>query len=245
MEGSKVGLNDKIKTAMDESRMMMLGTQILLGFQFRGVFEKGFESLPSSTQYLKLGSLGILLIAVALIMWPGAYHRIVWEGNDSIDVHNFTTKVMDLGLLPFMLSLAIEFYAMTGKILGLRGGIIVGLVSGLAALFFWYGLGFISRRKKWDREIQAGQKEKPRLEMQPTKLHDKIEQALVEARMVLPGAQALLGFQFATMLVDAFDQLPQSSKNVHMISLGFIGLTLILLVTPAAYHRIVERGDDT
>ena len=32
-------LNEKIKAALDESRMLILGTQILLGFQFRGVFE--------------------------------------------------------------------------------------------------------------------------------------------------------------------------------------------------------------
>src|SRR5258706_8071558 len=122
-------LSNKIKTALDESRMLILGAQILLGFQFRGVFEKGFADLSSQSQYLKLVSLGILLIGIALFMWPGAYHRIVRQGNDAVDVHEFTTKVMDLGLLPFVLSLSIEFYAMTGKVLGRNGGIIAGGVS--------------------------------------------------------------------------------------------------------------------
>jgi hypothetical protein len=81
--------------------------------------------------------------------------------------------------------------------------------------------------------------------MQETKLHDKIEQVLIEARVVLPGVQALMGFQLATVLVEGFDKLPQSSKNVHLICLALMGLTVILLMTPAAYHRIVERGEDT
>jgi DMSO reductase anchor subunit len=64
-------------------------------------------------------------------------------------------------------------------------------------------------------------------------------------RVVLPGAQALLGFQFATMLVEGFDKLPASSKYVHLLSLTLIAFSVVLLMTPAAYHRIVERGHET
>ena len=41
-----------------EGRMLILGAQVPLGFQFRSVFEKGFEKLPESAQYLKLTSPG-------------------------------------------------------------------------------------------------------------------------------------------------------------------------------------------
>jgi hypothetical protein len=81
--------------------------------------------------------------------------------------------------------------------------------------------------------------------MEKTPLKDRVEQVLTEARVVLPGVQALLGFQLATILMDGFDKLPQSSKYIHLISLIVMGLCVILLMTPAAYHRIVERGEDT
>ena len=81
--------------------------------------------------------------------------------------------------------------------------------------------------------------------MPKTELHDKIDQVLTEARVVLPGAQALLGFELITMLMEEFDKLPPSSKYVHLISLALMGLTVILLMAPAAYHRIVEQGEDT
>ena len=81
--------------------------------------------------------------------------------------------------------------------------------------------------------------------MEQTPLKDKVEQVLTEARMVLPGVQALLGFQLATMMMEGFDKLPQSSKYIHLISLILMGLCVILLMTPAAYHRIVERGEDS
>jgi len=43
-------LKDKIKLTLDESRMLVLGAQILLGFQFRSVFEAAFDRLPRSSQ---------------------------------------------------------------------------------------------------------------------------------------------------------------------------------------------------
>ena len=75
-------LKDKIKNALDESRMLILGAQILLGFQYRAVLVKQFEFLPLYSQYLQLVALVILLGAIALIMAPGAYHRIVYKGDD-------------------------------------------------------------------------------------------------------------------------------------------------------------------
>ena len=68
---------------------------------------------------------------------------------------------------------------------------------------------------------------------------------LTEARVILPGAQALLGFQFIAMLAESFAKLPQSSKLLHIGSLSAVALATILLMTPTAYHRIVENGEAT
>ena len=78
-----------------------------------------------------------------------------------------------------------------------------------------------------------------------TKLLDKIDQLLTESRVIIPGAQALLGFQFVAILMDGFDKLPASSQYVHIASLALMGIAMVLLMTPAAYHRIVENGEDT
>jgi len=57
--------------------------------------------------------------------------------------------------------------------------------------------------------------------------------------MVIPGAQALLGFQFATFFQKPFDSLARSSQQVHLISLVLMAVSIILLMTIAAYHRPV------
>jgi len=55
----------------------------------------------------------------------------------------------------------------------------------------------------------------------------------------------LLGFQLATILLEEFDRLPDTSKYTHLVSLGLIAFSTVLLMTPAAYHRIVEQGEET
>lgn len=80
---------------------------------------------------------------------------------------------------------------------------------------------------------------------EPTPLATRITHVLTEARVVLPGAQALLGFQLAAVLTDAFGRLPKSSQYMHLASLGMLAASIVLLMAPAAFHRIVERGEDS
>src|ERR1043166_8792637 len=151
---------------------------------------------------------------------------------------------MDIALVPFLLALAIELYVATGRFLGVSGGLMEGGFIGAAALALWYGLGIVAKPKRKPRAVEKEEEDgMPRA--QRTSLKDKIDQALTEARVVLPGAQTLLGFQLITMFMDSYDKLPLSSKYVHLVSLCLIALTMILLMTPAAYHRIAFDGEDT
>jgi hypothetical protein len=63
--------------------------------------------------------------------------------------------------------------------------------------------------------------------------------------MVLPGVQALLGFQFAIVLMDSFEQLPGLWQGIHLAALALMSIAVCLLLAPAAYHRIVLQGEDS
>lgn len=240
-------LKDKIKITLDEGRILIIGAQVLLGIQFRSIFETGFEKLPEHAKYMKLGGLGLLLLAIALLIWPGAYHQIVEDGEDTHELNRFASAVMGVALLPFALGLGVDFFVGAESLFGRTQGLIAGVLATLVALFFWYGLEVMKRagREPEVKEKKEMSKKKGEEQEGGTKLKDKIQQVLTEIRVVLPGAQALLGFQFIALLMEGFEKLPQSSKYVHFISLSLIALTVILLMTPAAYHRLVERGEDT
>lgn len=241
-------LKDKIQNALDEGRMLVLGAQVLLGFQFRSVFETGFNKLPHTSQYLKLCGLTLLLIVIGLLLTPGAHHRIAEDGEDTERQHRFTTVVMDCALLPFALAIGIDLYVAFSQTLGQTGGVLAGILGTSFALFFWYGLEFLQKARhhhESEEEDEMGAEGKSESESGGSKIKDKIKHVLTEARVVLPGAQALLGFQFITMFTESFEKLSDSSKYVHLASLALVGVSIVLLMTPAAYHRIVEEGEET
>jgi hypothetical protein len=63
-----------------------------------------------------------------------------------------------------------------------------------------------------------------------------------EARMVLPGVQAIMGFQLIAVFNQRFDSLSAGEQIVHLVAFFLIALTMGLLMAPAAYHRQAERG---
>ncbi len=71
---------------------------------------------------------------------------------------------------------------------------------------------------------------------------DALSQALDEARMVLPGVQALFGFQLIAVFSDGFARsLSGVEQDLHLVAIVFVTIAIALLMTPAAYHRQVDR----
>jgi uncharacterized protein DUF6328 len=234
-------LSDKAEHALNESRMLILGAQVLIGFDFNAVFQPAFERLPGPVQDLKVLGLALMLVAAGLLIAPGAFHQIAERGNDTPRLIHFTGHIASLALLPFALSIGLEVFIATQVVTGINVALAIGMAGTAFALFFWYALGWLWRA----RDRQLGQAREGEEMPEPTSLENRIKQVLTEARVVLPGAQALLGFQLAAMLTDAFGKLPQSSQYVHLASLVLLAVTMVLLMAPAAFHRIVEQGQDT
>ena len=239
--GSVAKLADKAENALNETRMLVLGAQVLVGFNFQSTFQPGFEKLPADAQHVKLLGLVLMLLAIGLLLAPCAFHQIVERGNDSHRLIAFTGRIAALALLPFAFGIGIELYVASVVALGPMFAVPLGLVGLMFALLFWYGLDWAWRAR--DQKLGIAQEEQ-RMD-EGTSLENKIKQVLTEARVVLPGAQALLGFQLAAMLTDAFPKLPRTSQYIHLACLGLLAVTIVFLMAPAAVHRIVERGQDT
>jgi hypothetical protein len=231
-----MSLSKQVKTALDETRLLMLGAQVLFGFQLNGVFQEEFASLSLASRYVDCAGQVLMAVAIGLLVAPSMQHRIVENGEDTIRIHCITGIFAGMALLPFAVSLGLGFYIVFDHVFGMTAALVGGSAFCLLAGAFWYGLGFILRTKSRKRTMQ---------EEKPTPLTTKIEQMLTEARIIVPGAQALLGFQLTVTLTKAFGQLPDSLKLVHVASLCCVAVAIILLMTPAALHRISFAGEDT
>ena len=59
--------------------------------------------------------------------------------------------------------------------------------------------------------------------------------------MVIPGIQALFGFQLIAIFNEGFEQkLAEPVQVVHLVALVLAALSMALVMTPAAIHRIAE-----
>jgi len=228
-------LGQKVKNALDETRILVLGTQVLLGFQYRGFMEPGFDKLPRHSQNIQMAGLVLLLAALGVLLSPAPRHRLVERGWDSTRFFQFTMNALYVALLPFAAALGLALFVGAERVFGTTVAIVAGCACSACAAFFWYALPHKLRRPKQPEEDR----------MSKPKLEQRIQHVLTEARIVLPGAQAMLGFQLAMMLMDAFEKLSSKARTLHFVSLSFVALTTMLLMAPAAFHRIAERGHDT
>jgi hypothetical protein len=77
----------------------------------------------------------------------------------------------------------------------------------------------------------------------PDEHTEKISQeAIEEARMVLPGIQALFGFQLIAVFNERFAKLQDQHQLLHLAAIVLVAVSIALIMTPAAYHRQAEPG---
>src|ERR1700730_872268 len=102
-------LKEKVRIGLDENRMLVLVVQVLVGFDFRAVFEPGFEKLPTALQYFTLRSLGAQILSLAILLTIPSYHRIVEHGEDTPNLCLIIRRFMTWSLVPFAFSMGAEF----------------------------------------------------------------------------------------------------------------------------------------
>src|SRR4051812_43375808 len=64
-----------------------------------------------------------------------------------------------------------------------------------------------------------------------------------EVRMILPGIQALFGFQLVAVFNQKFSELPAIEQKIHLVALFCSALAMGCALIPPAYHRIAEPNE--
>jgi hypothetical protein len=225
----------RLKTALDETRLLILGVQILLGIEFQCVFRDGFDELSEGSKHLSMWALGLILLSIAILISPSMQHRIVEEGQATLRLIRTTNRSAAAALIPLAIGITLSAFIVTQRALGTAAGIATAVFLGCASGFFWFGLELVVGLHSGAEKMQTSN----------TPLKTKIEQLLTEARLIIPGGQALFGFQFMAMLTVGFDRLPEHAKIVHALALCLIGMNVIVMMTPAALHRLSFGGEDS
>lgn len=74
--------------------------------------------------------------------------------------------------------------------------------------------------------------------IQELELPEATEEMLGESRMVLPGLQALFGFQLIAVFSTRFSiDLTRGEQQLHLLAIGLVAVAVALVMGTAAYHR--------
>jgi hypothetical protein len=69
-------------------------------------------------------------------------------------------------------------------------------------------------------------------------LKDQLKEVLEESRVIMPGIQALFGFQLIAVFSDGFGKrLTEPEQHLHLWALGLTVVSIALCMAPAAIHR--------
>ncbi|MBV8742956.1 MAG: hypothetical protein JOZ12_14300 [Sinobacteraceae bacterium] len=228
-------LSEQLKISLDELRMQMLGAQVLFGFQLQSLFQPGFEHASYPERLADAFTLATILLSFAALLVAPAQHRLVERGEASSRLIRLTKRCAEFALGTMAVALGCIAYAIALHV-GSSHAWLTGLMAFSLALLGWFGLGALLRPAHPPRPPPAN--------FEKVDLHQRIEQMLTEARVVLPGVQALLGFQLIVVMTQAFERLPHPLQQLHFVSLAVCGVTVGLLLAPAAVHRIAFSGQD-
>lgn len=71
-------------------------------------------------------------------------------------------------------------------------------------------------------------------------LKDQMRNVQEEARMILPGVQALFGFQTIAVFNQRFGDMAPLARDCHLAALMLVVLAIGLVMAPAAWHRLAS-----
>lgn len=78
-------------------------------------------------------------------------------------------------------------------------------------------------------------------EREELSLNDAASHVLEECRTVVPGMQALFGFQLIAVFNPGFrDLLPPAERLLHLAAIVLVAIAIALVMAPAALHRQTE-----
>lgn len=139
-------LQQEAQQTIEEARMVLPGIQALFGFQLMAVFNNRFQDLTLYEQYTHFISILLVTIAIALIMTPAAYHRLVERGTVSHVFIELSSNLIAIAMAPLMVALALEVLLVGRLILG-SGWTSPAVAGGTFAVFafLWFVFPFLKR----------------------------------------------------------------------------------------------------
>lgn len=132
---------------LQELRVAGLGVQVLFGFLLSLPFTSRFSKLSGTQRDLYVADVLLAAIAIALLVAPVAYHRLVFRQHQKEPLIHAANIMALAGLGAVALAVTLAVLLVLGFV-GLGGiGIVIGVLTGCFFGALWYAIPLIRRRR--------------------------------------------------------------------------------------------------
>jgi hypothetical protein len=148
-EAKKEPLDKELQHTLEEARTVIPGLQALFGFQLIVPFHPTFKQLDWSLKIAQLSALAALALAIALIMAPAAYHRLVERGQVSRSLIDFASRLIACAMATFMVAIALNMFLLGSVVLESQGwGVATGVAAFVVFGSLWFAYPFLHSQGK-------------------------------------------------------------------------------------------------
>jgi hypothetical protein len=133
-------LKDQMGHLIEEARMVLPGIQALFGFQTVAVFNERFAGLPFGVQACHMVALALVVVAIALVMMPAAYHRLATPDRVTLHTIKVCSRAICYALAPLAAGLSLDMFVVLYTV---TGNVVLGIASALASFTLLIGLWFV------------------------------------------------------------------------------------------------------
>jgi hypothetical protein len=144
----ELSLPDATTHLLEECRMVLPGMQALFGFQLVVIFDARFsEALSAGEQQVHLVATFLVVLAIALLMTPAAWHRLRHPRSVSDDFVRISSRFLLASMLPLATSISLEVYIVARVILKQTAAALTIAAGAFGVFaFFWLLLPMLWKR---------------------------------------------------------------------------------------------------
>lgn len=129
---------DDLSDMLEETRILLPGTQIFAGFLITLPFQSHFQQLTAAQRDLYLVVFIAIILALICFIMPAAYHRVARPVHNKQGFKVLATRVVIVGLVPFSIGTVLSTYFILDVVAGSRfGAVVASLVTAPLVLLWW------------------------------------------------------------------------------------------------------------
>ncbi len=132
---------------VQELRVAGLGVQVLFGFLLSLPFSNRFDKISDEQQDLYLTTVIFSAMAIALLVAPVAYHRLVFRRGMKESLVRSANLLAILGLTAVGAAVLSAVLLVTWYVAGAVAGGLITAVIGVMVVGLWFALPLASRRR--------------------------------------------------------------------------------------------------